>query len=57
MNQSDRFKQMARELECDEDEEAFKEKLKRVARQKEAQSPQPDPPQVERPEPPSQRRS
>ena len=34
MSQSDRFKQMAHELGCDEDEEAFKEKLKRVIRHK-----------------------
>ena len=29
--QSDKFKALARELECDEDETAFDEKLKRVA--------------------------
>jgi hypothetical protein len=31
--QSDKFKALARELECDEDEAAFDEKLKRVAKQ------------------------
>ena len=31
--QSDKFKALARELECDEDETAFDEKLKRVAKQ------------------------
>ena len=32
--QIDRFKQMARELGCDEDMDAFREKLKQVARHK-----------------------
>lgn len=32
-SQSDKFKALARELECDEDEAAFDEKLKRVAKQ------------------------
>jgi hypothetical protein len=32
--QSERFIEMARELGCDEDETAFKEKLKQVARHK-----------------------
>ena len=29
--QADKFRDLARELECDEDEEAFKEKLRKVA--------------------------
>ena len=33
-SQSDRFKEMARELGCDEDEAAFKAKLGQIARQK-----------------------
>lgn len=33
-NQIDRFKNLARELGCDEDEEAFKEALAKVARHK-----------------------
>ena len=32
--QPERFKQMARELGCDEDEDAFKEKLRQVIRHK-----------------------
>lgn len=31
MNQHDRFKQLARELGCDEDEAAFEEALRKVA--------------------------
>ena len=30
--QADKFRQIARELECDEDEEAFKAKLRHIAR-------------------------
>lgn len=30
-NQVDKFRQLARELECDEDEEAFRAKFKKVA--------------------------
>ncbi len=30
-SQLDKFKDLARELECDEDEAAFKEKVRRVA--------------------------
>jgi hypothetical protein len=30
--QADKFRDMARALECDEDEEAFKAKLRKVAR-------------------------
>ena len=33
-DQIDRFKALARELECDEDEAAFKQKLALIARQK-----------------------
>jgi len=33
-SQSERFKQAARELEADEDERAFDEKLKKVAKHK-----------------------
>lgn len=29
--QSDKFRELARDLECDEDEKAFEEKVKRVA--------------------------
>lgn len=32
-DQSDEFKRVARELECDEDEARFNEKLKRIARE------------------------
>lgn len=38
-SQSERFKQAARELECDEDEARWDERLKKVA----AQKPPPDP--------------
>ncbi len=31
MGQAEKFKRLARELECDEDEEAFKAKLRKVA--------------------------
>jgi len=31
-SQTDKFKALARDLECDEDEAAFDEKLKRVAK-------------------------
>jgi hypothetical protein len=30
-SQSDKFKELARDLECDEDEEAFKAKVKKIA--------------------------
>jgi len=30
-SQADKFKELARELECDEDEKAFEETVKRVA--------------------------
>ncbi len=30
--QVDKFKELARELECDEDEDAFDERLKRLAK-------------------------
>ena len=32
LSQADKFRQLARELECDEDEEAFKAKLRKIAR-------------------------
>lgn len=38
-NQSDRFKDAARQLEADDDEERFNERLKKLAKQK----PTPDP--------------
>jgi hypothetical protein len=38
-DQSRRFIETARELECDEDEAAFDEKLKRIAQAKPAQKP------------------
>ena len=41
-SQHDRFKQLARELGCDEDEAAFEEALRKVAKRKTA--PQPAPP-------------
>jgi len=31
--QSQKFKDLAREVECDEDEKAFEEKLKRIIKQ------------------------
>lgn len=34
--QSDKFKEAARELECDEDEKAWEDKLRKVASQKPA---------------------
>jgi len=34
--QSDKFKEAARELECDEDEKAWEERLRKVASQKPA---------------------
>ena len=33
-SQSDKFKKMARELECDDDDERFKERLKKIVKQK-----------------------
>lgn len=35
-SQSDKFKEVARELECDEDEAHWEERLKKVAKQKPA---------------------
>lgn len=37
--QSDKFKEAARELEADEDEQRWEEKLKRVAKQKPTDDP------------------
>tara|TARA_R110002095_G_scaffold133690_1_gene116037 strand:+ start:546 stop:686 length:141 start_codon:yes stop_codon:yes gene_type:complete len=31
-SQLDKFKELAKELECDEDEKAFEEKLKKIAK-------------------------
>jgi hypothetical protein len=47
--QSQRFIDKARELGCDEDEAAFKEKLKVIARQK----PKTVPPPAKSPKPPT----
>lgn len=33
-SQLDKFKQAARELECDEDEKAFERKLRQIAKEK-----------------------
>lgn len=38
-NQADKFREIARELECDEDEAAFEEKVRKVATSK----PEPEP--------------
>ena len=35
-SQSEKFKQTARELECDDDEQRFKERLKQLAKSKPA---------------------
>ncbi len=32
--QSEKFKRVARELECDDDEQRFKERLKKIVKQK-----------------------
>ncbi len=34
LSQADKFRDLARELECDEDEKAFEEKVKRIAPKK-----------------------
>ncbi len=44
--QIDRFKEAARTLGCDEDQAAFDEKLKGIARQKPKASPVPHKPQA-----------
>ena len=41
-SQSDKFRDLARELECDEDEAAFEDKVRRVAT-----APKPDEPESE----------
>ena len=41
-NQFDRFKETARQLECDEDKERFEEKLKRIAKAKPPPKSKPD---------------
>lgn len=38
---ADKFKEAARELECDEDEKAWEDKLRKVASQKPAPNPKP----------------
>lgn len=39
-SQSERFKKAARDLDCDEDETAWDERLKRVAKQKPVDKPE-----------------
>lgn len=39
--QSDKFRDMARELECDEDEAAFEERLRKVAKPRPEAEPEP----------------
>lgn len=39
-SQSDKFKRVARELECDDDPERFKERLKKIVKQKPADKPE-----------------
>jgi len=39
MSQIDKFKKTARELECDDDEERFKERLKKIAKQRPGDKP------------------
>ncbi|WP_292086570.1 hypothetical protein [Brevundimonas sp.] len=39
--QADKFRDMARELECDEDEAAFEEKVRRVATAPKSDHPEP----------------
>ena len=34
LSQVDKFKQAARDLECDDDDQRFRERLKKVAKQK-----------------------
>lgn len=38
-SQAEKFKQAARELECDEDEARWDERLKKIAKQKPADAP------------------
>lgn len=33
-SQSEKFKEVAKELDCDENEQAFKEKLRKITKQK-----------------------
>lgn len=40
-SQADKFADLARELECDEDEEAFKAKLRQIARAPKPSDPPP----------------
>lgn len=39
-SQSDKFKEAARELECDEDEARWEEKLRKVVKQKPTEKPE-----------------
>lgn len=41
-DQADKFKKMAKELECDEDEAAFDEKVRRVATAPEPEADEPN---------------
>lgn len=41
-SQSDKFREAARQLETDDDEDRFNEKLKRLAKQKPGEKPGPD---------------
>ena len=38
-SQADKFKEAARDLECDEDEVAFEDRLRRLAKQKPKEKP------------------
>ncbi len=38
-SQSEKFKETARELECDEDEKAFEDKLRRLAKSQKKEKP------------------
>lgn len=40
--QADKFRDLARELECDEDEAAFEDKVRRVAKTPPPKEPKPD---------------
>ena len=42
IDQLDKFKEAARELECDDDEQRFKKRLGKLAKQKEKGEPQSD---------------
>jgi hypothetical protein len=40
LSQSDKFKQAARDLECDPDEKRWEDKLRKVVKQKPAEKPE-----------------